>query len=222
MWQQSLKKKLMAGCDGVFTGITEEVGRITVARPNSLVILANKVLQKMEVGGSVAVNGVCLTVASFNSNSFSVDVMPETLKRTNLGLLRVGGEVNLERAMALGAPLGGHLVQGHIDDMGGVTSVTWDGEAIIMRFEAPPQVMRYVVEKGFIAVDGVSLTVVNRDSHSFQVSIVDYTRGNTILGIRRVGDLVNLEVDIIAKYVEQLSQAHHPGVTVEFLKEHGF
>jgi len=212
----------MAGYDGVFTGIVEEIGRVTIAQPNNLVISANRAIQKMEVGGSVAVNGVCLTVTSFDGKSFSVDIMPETLKRTNLGLLRVGGEVNLERAMALGAPLGGHLVQGHIDDMGRVASVNWDGEAIIMRFEVPPQVMRYVVTQGFIAVDGVSLTVVNRDARSFWVSIVDYTRENTILGSRRVGDLVNLEVDVIAKYVEQIGQTHRPGVTIEFLKEHGF
>ena len=206
----------------MFTGITEEIGRIMLAKPGNLVISATKVLQGMEIGGSMAVNGVCLTVTSFNSSSLSVDIMPETLKRTNLGLLGTGGEVNLECPLTLGKPLGGHLVQGHIDDMGRVTSVTRDGEAIIMRFEAPPEVMSYIVTKGFIAVDGVSLTVVECSSHSFQVSIVGYTQKHTTLGSRRVGDLVNLEVDIMAKYVERLSQAHRPGITVDFLKEHGF
>ena len=206
----------------MFTGITEEIGRIMLAKPGNLLISATKVLQGMEIGGSMAVNGVCLTVTSFNSSSLSVDIMPETLKRTNLGLCSTGGEVNLECPLTLGKPLGGHLVQGHIDDMGRVTSVTRDGEAIIMRFEAPPEVMSYIVTKGFIAVDGISLTVVDCSSHSFQVSIVGYTQKHTTLGDKRVGDLVNLEVDIMAKYVERLSQAHRPGITVDFLQEHGF
>ena len=206
----------------MFTGITEEIGRVSLAKPSSLVIAASRVLEGMEAGDSMAVNGVCLTVTRCSSNSFSVDIMPETLGRTNLGLLRVGDEVNLERAVALGAKLGGHLVQGHVDDVVRVTSVTADGESKVMRFEAPLEVMRYIVAKGFVAVDGVSLTVVTRDASSFQVAIVDYTRKNTILGRKRVGDLVNLEVDIIAKYVERVSQAGRPGITVEFLQEHGF
>jgi riboflavin synthase len=206
----------------VFTGIVEEVGRVTSAQPGNLVITASQVLQGMEVGGSIAVNGVCLTVTSFDSNSFSVDIMPETLGRTNLGLLGVGGEVNLERPLTPEKQLGGHLVQGHIDNTGRVTSVTWDGEAVLIRFEAPPEAMRYVVRKGFIAVDGVSLTIVDYDASSFLVSIVEYTRKHTTLGSRRVGDLVNLEVDVIAKYVERLSQAHRPGLTIDFLQEHGF
>jgi riboflavin synthase len=176
----------------------------------------------MELGGSIAVNGVCLTVTKFDSNSFSVDIMPETIRRTNLELLGVGGEVNLERPLTLEKQLGGHLVQGHIDDTGRVTSVTWDGEAMLVRFEAPPEVMRYVVRKGFIAVDGVSLTIVDCDASSFLVSIVEYTRKHTTLGSRRVGDLVNLEVDIVAKYLERLSQARRSGITVGFLQEHGF
>lgn len=206
----------------MFTGIIEEIGRVTSAQPGNLVITASQVLQGMEIGGSIAVNGVCLTVTSFDSNSFSVDIMPETMGRTNLGLLGVGGEVNLERPLTPEKQLGGHLVQGHIDNTGRVTSVTWDGEAMLIRFEAPPEAMRYVVRKGFIAVDGVSLTIVDYDASSFLVSIVEYTRKHTTLGSRRVGDLVNLEVDIIAKYVERLSQAHRPGLTIDFLQEHGF
>jgi len=206
----------------MFTGIVEEVGKITLASAGKLVIAASKVIQGMELGGSIAVNGACLTITDFNTNSFSVDVMPETLKRTSLGLLRPGDGVNLERPLALGGELGGHLVQGHIDDTGRVTSIIPDGETVIIRFEAPPEVMHYVVEKGFIAVDGVSLTIAGKDTGSFQVSVVDYTRKHTTLGKRRVGDLVNLEVDIIAKYVERLSSAHRPGITVDFLQEHGF
>jgi len=205
----------------VFTGIVEEVGRVTSAPAGKLVITASRVLKGMGLGGSIAVNGVCLTITNFNTNSFSVDIMPETLKRTNLGLLRAGDGVNLERPLALGGELGGHLVQGHIDDTGRVTSIIPDGETII-RFEAPAEVMRYIVETGFIAVDGVSLTVVVKDASSFQVSVVAYTREYTTLGSRRVGDLVNLEVDVIAKYVERLSSAHRTGITVDFLQEHGF
>jgi len=206
----------------MFTGIVEEIGRVASARPGNLVITASQVLQGMEIGGSIAVNGVCLTVTSVDSNSFSVDIMPETIRRTNLELLGAGGEVNLERPLTLEKQLGGHLVQGHIDDTARVTSVTWDGEAMLIRFEAPPELMRYVVKKGFIAVDGVSLTIVDYDASSFLVSIVEYTRKHTTLGSRRVGDLVNLEVDIVAKYLERLSQARRSGITVDFLQEHGF
>ena len=206
----------------MFTGIVEEVGRVTSAQSGKLVISASEVLRGIELGGSIAVNGVCLTITSFNTSSFSVGIMLETLKRTNLGLLSAGDEVNLERPLTLEKPLGGHLVQGHVDDAGRVTAITWDAEAMLIRFEAPPEVMRYVVEKGFITVDGVSLTVVAKDASSFQVSVVDFTRKHTTLGSRQVGDLVNLEVDIIAKYVEQLSQPRRSGITVNFLQEHGF
>ena len=206
----------------MFSGIVEEVGSVAAVPPKSLVITAGDILQNMQPGNSIAVNGICLTVTDFNSQSFSVDVMPETLKRTNLGLLRIGDKVNLERPLALGGEVGGHLVQGHIDDTGKVVSVTREGEAILIRFETSPEVTRYIVFKGFIAVDGVSLTVVNRDSRSFSVSIVEYTRQHTILGSRKVGDTVNLEVDILAKYVEQLSQPRSAGITAEFLQKNGF
>ncbi len=206
----------------MFTGIIEEVGRVTLTRPGKLVIAAGKVLQGMEPGQSIAVNGVCLTVTDFDANSFSADVMPETLSRTNLGLLSAGDKVNVERPLVLGGQLGGHLVQGHVDGTARVASTTWDGKAQLIRFETSPEVMRYVVEKGFIAVDGISLTVATRDDVSFQVSVVDYTRRHTNLGDRQAGDQVNLEVDIIAKYAEQLTQARQTGITVEFLQEHGF
>jgi len=206
----------------VFTGIIQKVGKVTSVQFGKLAIAAGDVLQGLELGGSIAVNGVCLTITNLNTNSFSVDIMPETLKQTNLGLLRVGVGVNLERPLALGGELGGHLVQGHVDDTGRVVSIKRSGGAIIMRFEAVPEVMRYVVEKGFIAVDGVSLTVVAKDASSFQISVVDYTQEHTTLGNRQAGDLVNLEVDVIAKYVEQLSQARNTGITADFLQEQGF
>lgn len=206
----------------MFSGIVEELGRVSQLNADRLVISASKVLEGMEPGVSISVNGACLTVTSFDDSSFSVDVMPETLRRTNLGLLAIGDEVNLERSLALGGRIGGHLVQGHVDASGRVTSVRRDGEAVVVEIKAPPGVLRYIVEKGFIAVDGVSLTVTAINSPRFQVSLVDFTLKNTNLGRRRVGDMVNLEVDIMAKYVERLSRASHSGITADFLQEHGF
>ncbi len=206
----------------MFTGIIEEVGKVVSAQNGRVSIATENITQRVEPGGSISVNGVCLTITAFNTDSFSVDIMSETLWRSNLGLLSPGDRVNLERPLVLGGSLGGHLVQGHVDATGRLLSTRWEEKAMIFKFEAHPEVMRYVTEKGFIAVDGISLTVVARDAGSFQVSIVDYTRRHTTLADRKTGDRVNLEVDIIAKYVEQLSQAHSTGITVDFLQEHGF
>jgi riboflavin synthase len=206
----------------LFTGIVEEVGSIVSVNPSGLTVAADKALQNMQLGGSVAVNGACLTVTNFDSKSFSVDVMPETLQKTGLGLLKPGDKVNLERPLSLGGEVGGHLVQGHVDGTGRVASVIREGGAVRLRFEASPEIMRYVVPKGFIAVDGVSLTVTEKDSRSFGVSIVEFTRRNTILADRKVGDTVNLEVDIIGKYVAEFIKPQDKGVTAEFLQEHGF
>lgn len=206
----------------MFSGIVEEVGKVASAQTGNLVIAVSSVLTEMKLGDSIAVNGVCLTIASIDADSFSVDVMPETSRKTNLDLLRVGDSVNLERALSLGGRIGGHLVQGHVDDKGRVTSVTWEGGTSLIRFDATSQVMRYVVEKGFIAVDGISLTVASKDTGSFLISVVDYTQKHTTLSNRRAGDLVNIEVDIIAKYVEQLNQAALPSITVDYLQESGF
>jgi len=206
----------------MFTGIIEEVGTVITTSSGKLVVGAGDILPGVKLGESIAINGACLTVTGFGPKSFSVDIMPETTQRSNIGTLRAGDKVNLERAIALGGRLNGHLVQGHIDATGRVASLDWEGPALLVRCEAPPEVMRYVVEKGFIAVDGISLTVTARDVNSFQVSMVDFTRKHTILGERKVGDKVNLEVDIIAKYVEQLNQVRHTGITTDFLGKHGF
>lgn len=205
----------------MFTGIIEEIGTVKAVRPGQIGISATKVLDGTKLGDSLAVNGTCLTVTTLDVGSFSVDVMPETLRRTNLGLLRPGYKVNLERALMVGGRLGGHFVQGHIDATGRVISLLSEADAIMAKYAAPPEVMRYVVEKGFIAVDGASLTVAGFDNSSFTVSLVTYTRKHTILGSRRAGDLVNLEVDIIAKYVEQLKEKRGD-ITMDFLAGTGF
>lgn len=206
----------------MFTGIIEEIGRVTSIQSRNLGIAASKVLQGIELGWSIAVNGACLTVTSIDASSFSVDIMPETIEKTNLSLLGVGDEVNLEKPLTLGKELGGHLVQGHVDSTGRITLVTRQSGAMLIRFEAPSETMRYIVKKGFVAVDGVSLTVVDCDASSFLISVVDYTQEHTTLGRKKVGDMVNLEVDIIAKYVERISQANRQGITVDFLQEHGY
>ena len=189
----------------MFTGIVEEVGTLEAVEANRLVIGASKVLNDLKVSGSICVNGACLTVTSRQDSSFSVDVVPETLRRTNLGSLNAGDPVNLERPLAVGDRFGGHIVQGHVDATGAVESIVQDGEALLIKLRASASVMRYVVEKGFIAVDGTSLTVVNCNSRMFTVTLIPYTRDNTALGTRKVGDSVNLEADIMAKYVERLS-----------------
>ncbi len=206
----------------MFTGIVEEIGRVLAAGGKSLTISAREVLKGLTLGQSMAVNGVCLTATAFTTSSFTIEVMPETLRRTNLDALKPGDRVNLERPLKLGGELGGHLVQGHIDGTGTLLSANPEGEALLLRFAAPPDILRYIVEKGFIAVDGVSLTVVNFDSESFRISLVGFTRRHTTLGEKQPGDTVNLEADIMAKYAERYSHPAKPALTAEFLREHGF
>ena len=189
----------------MFTGIVEEVGTVKSAGSGRMAVSASKVVADLKVGDSICVNGTCLTATSRDDAGFTVDVVPETLRRTNLGSLTAGDPVNLERSMAIGDRFGGHIVQGHIDATGEVVSVESEGDAPLVSIRAPVSVMRYVVEKGFVAVDGTSLTVVNCGAQSFTVTIIPHTRDNTVFGSRRVGDLVNLEADIIAKYVERVS-----------------
>ena len=203
----------------MFTGIVEELGVVREITPNRLLIESRKVLEGTRVGDSMAVNGACLTVTFLSSQGFSVDVMPETLRCTNLGGLQYGDQINLERALAVGGRLGGHLVSGHVDDIGEVIRIAPEEAARIMRISAPAKLMPYIVGKGFIAIDGVSLTIVDLDDFSFTVSLVTYTLEHTTLGNRKPGDMVNLETDIIAKYVEGLKERKKQGLTLDFLTE---
>jgi riboflavin synthase len=206
----------------MFTGIVEEVSIVKETSRDRLTFEAHEVLEGTKVGDSIAANGVCLTVVSLENRGFSVNVMPETLRCTNLGRLHYSDQVNLERAVVLGGRLGGHLVLGHVDDTGEVMDVTSEEAVHIMRISAPAKLMPYIVDKGFIAVDGVSLTVVDLDDFSFVVSLVAYTMEHTTLGSKRPGDVVNLEADIIAKYVENLKERKRQSLNFEFLREYGF
>ncbi len=206
----------------MFTGIVEEIGTVKETSRDRLALEAHKVLEGMKVGDSIAVNGVCLTVVSLENRGFSANVMPETLRCTNLSRLHYNDQVNLERALVLGERLGGHLVLGHVDDTGEVMDVTAEETAHLMRISAPARIMPYIVDKGFIAVDGISLTIVGFDDFSFVVSLVAYTMEHTTLGRKRPGAVVNLEADIIAKYVENLGGQKRQGLNFEFLREYGF
>lgn len=192
----------------MFTGIVEEVGVVNKIDPQNplqgLVIGARTVLDGAREGDSIAVNGACLTVTRVYPDSFAVGVMPETIRRTNLGELQAGDRVNLERALLPDTRMGGHFVQGHIDGVGTVSSLTPDGTALSLKIEATPEMLRYVVEKGFIAVDGASLTVTSVDERSFGIALIPYTQQHIALELMQVGHRTNLEVDILAKYLEKL------------------
>jgi riboflavin synthase len=190
----------------MFTGIVEEVGLIAARLPGGLQIEAKTVLDGARVGDSISINGVCLTITRLQPGRFAVDTVPETLRRTNLVDLRAGDPVNLERAIAAGGRMGGHFVQGHIEGTGTVTAIEPDGEAALIHFSAEPEIMRYVVAKGFITVDGISLTVVSRTPSSFVITLIPFTKEHTNLGQRAPGDRVNLETDVLARYVESLFQ----------------
>lgn len=187
----------------MFTGLVQRKGTVTSLADDRLAV---RVEPPMSVrrGGSVAVNGVCLTATADGDTEFGADVMHETLRRTALGTLREGAPVNLELPLRMGDELGGHIVQGHVDGVGSVHSLAEEGFARVVRVAAPPEVLRYVVEKGSIAVDGVSLTVAAVDASSFSVSLIPETLENTTLGAQEPGHKVNLEVDVLAKYVEKL------------------
>jgi riboflavin synthase len=188
----------------LFTGIIEEVGTVGELGDNKLTIRAAKVMEGQKMGDSIAVNGTCLTVVAYDSTTFSVDLSPETLSRTSLGSLEQNHKVNLERPLAVSDRLGGHIVQGHVDATGRITSSRTEGNSQVLRVRYPERMRPYIVEKGFIAVDGISLTVVQKGTSTFTLSVIPFTLENTNLQDKGVGDRVNLEIDIIAKYVESL------------------
>lgn len=216
----------------MFTGIIEEVGVIKNIKMGAqsavITIQAETVMEDIHLGDSIAMNGVCLTVTSFDKNSYSVDVMHETLRRTNLGALKGGSRVNLERAMAADGRFGGHIVAGHVDGTGVITSMKQDDNAVWIDIETDASVLKYIVEKGSITIDGISLTVAQVDSRSFAVSVIPHTGMHTTLLEKKPGDSVNLETDMIGKYVEKLlgyqEQEKQPksNITMEFLMENGF
>ena len=206
----------------MFTGIIEEVGAISRRSGSDITILAKTVLDGVREGDSIAVNGTCLTVVSHDAESFVVQVSPETYKRTTLGGLKVGDAVNLERALAAGARMGGHFVQGHVDGVGRVHSVKPQGDFALWRFQAPAEVARYLVQKGSIAIDGISLTVVDPVGDTFDVAIIPATLQKTTLSSKRPGDPVNMEGDMLAKHIFQFMKNMSGGVTIDKLKRHGF
>ena len=208
----------------MFSGIVEEVGRVRELGSQHISVEARLILSDTKVSDSISVSGVCLTVAGVGADYFSADVMPETLSRSNLGSVSPGDAVNLERAVTPSTRLGGHIVLGHVDGVGRVLSVVAEESALIMSVQAPAEVMRYIAMKGSVAIDGVSLTVARLMPDSFAVSLVSYTTSQTTLGTARPGRLVNLEVDVIARYLERLyaRTGESEGVTWELLQEHGY
>ena len=220
----------------MFTGIIEEVGTIKKIQSGShsavLTIAAQKVLSDVHIGDSIAVSGICLTVTRAAHTDFTVDVMHETLDRSVLGSLKIGSAVNLERAVQLGGRLGGHIVAGHIDGTGTIADIQKDDNAVWFNIQTTPQILRYIVEKGSIAIDGISLTVATVSNSSFSVSVIPHTAACTTLCQRKKGEAVNLENDCVGKYIEKLMQPKpdtkadnkkvNSGLTMDFLKKYAF
>ncbi|AMQ21068.1 MULTISPECIES: riboflavin synthase [Geobacillus] len=213
----------------MFTGIIEEIGTIEQMKQTGdaivMTIGAKRVLEDVRLGDSIAVNGVCLTVTSFTERQFTVDVMPETVKATALKTLKPGSKVNLERAMAAGGRFGGHFVTGHVDGVGRIIRQWPKANAVYYEIEVPASLRAYMIEKGSVAVDGTSLTIFGLSERTFIVSLIPHTREATILGEKRPGDLVNIECDMIGKYVAAFLDAKATPtskLTVEFLEQHGY
>ena len=230
----------------MFTGLIAALGTVERLAEGStscrLTVRAPQLLSGVKIGDSIAVNGVCLTVVHLRGDTFTADVMPETVRRTTLHLLQPGDRVNLEKALRPTDGLDGHIVQGHVEGVGTIQQIISEGNARVYRIQAPGELLRYIVEKGSIAVDGISLTVTETDDSGFGVSLIPHTAKMTTLGYKSAGDAVNLETDILARYVEKMlgmdkkgngfSDRHKPGVaenensepelTEEFLLKHGF
>ena len=214
----------------MFTGIVEELGSVRHVLPGSragkIVIGARKVLEDVHIGDSIAVNGVCLTVVAATSDEFTADVMPETLRKSGLGTLKAGDPVDLERAMAANGRFGGHIVSGHIDGVGRIVETRPEENAVIVTISAPPEILALIVEKGSIAIDGISLTVASLSRTTFSVSLIPHTAAQTVLLKKHAGDVVNLENDIVGKYVQKLlagaTGSQPSGLTLEYLQANGF
>ena len=217
----------------MFTGIIEEVGALERLAGGEIAIRAKKVLEDVALGDSIAVNGICLTVTHFDAAHFVADVMPETVRRTSLAELKRGSRVNLERALTLRSRLGGHIVSGHIDGVGTIAAMQEEGNAILLTVRASDDILRYVVEKGSVALDGISLTVARVSAADFTVSLIPHTREITNLREKRMGSRLNIETDILGKYVEKLFPGAHTrgesdapksagGLTMDFLRQQGF
>ena len=199
----------------MFTGLIEELGVISSISQTDIWIESSIVMDDLGVKDSISVNGACLTVVSIEENLFKVNVVPETLRRTDLGDLSVGDKVNLERSAQLGGRLGGHIVQGHVDGTAQITAYVQEGSAWLIEFQISKNLSRYIVEKVFVCVDGASLTVVNCDQNTFTVALIPYTRDNTVLGHKEVGSSVNIETDIIGKYIEKLSTGNQTSIDLD-------
>ncbi|RFA36049.1 riboflavin synthase [Virgibacillus dokdonensis] len=213
----------------MFTGIIEEKGKITSMNHTSkhaieLVVKGSQVIRDIQLGDSIAINGICLTVTSFDKHNFAVDVMPETFKTTSLGSLKIGSAVNLERAMAANGRFGGHFVSGHVDGLGTIIRKQYEENAIYFDIEIQADLAKYVTCKGSIAVDGVSLTVFKVKNNIFKISLIPHTALVTILGKKNTGDIVNIECDMVMKHVEHLLvfSKKEESLSTAFLQEHGF
>lgn len=214
----------------MFTGLVEEIGRLDAVGDGRMRFQAEAVLEGLQVGDSIAVNGVCLTVTAFDDKTFTVEIMPETFRRTTLGDLHMGSTVNLERALTLAGRMGGHIVSGHIDGVGRILDVRAEKNARVLRIKAPAEILRYVIEKGSVAIEGVSLTVASVTEDWFSVSLIPHTRQITTLHEKRPGDRLNIENDVVGKYVEKFlltpvkAQEHTAslGITRDFLSRCGF
>ncbi len=207
----------------MFTGIVEEIGTI-IQSGSPLKVSCTKILEDIHTGDSIAVNGACLTVRDFGENSITLDVMDETFYRTNLRYLKIGSKVNLERAIAVYGRFGGHIVSGHIDGTGTITNINKDGISIWYTIKADENILKYIVEKGSVALDGISLTVAYAGKNYFKVSVIPHTQQVTTLSQKKIGDLVDIENDILGKYIEKFAASKHKENTlsIDFLKEKGF
>lgn len=220
----------------MFTGIVEELGTVVSiskgVKSSQLTLQGKLIFEDMHIGDSIAVNGVCLTVTEKTANTFTVDVMAETLRRSSLGSLSKGSKVNMERAMAANGRFGGHIVSGHIDGTGTIESFVREDNAVWVTIATPAKILKYIIEKGSITIDGISLTVAYVDSRCFKVSLIPHTAANTTLLMKKAGDTVNLENDIVGKYIDKLMHFDNgdedskdessQGISVEFLSQNGF